>query len=591
MQHLYRTRSEENLDEVQSSNRVCETMSQVGPGMALSTVAELSAFVFAAILARQYAIRLFALYALVALAINIYIQSTALLALIMLDHRRVYTNRMDVLCCVHVHPGTIENSEEDETNESTELTEPAQCEKPSYFELYSRVLLLNGAVRRIVTGIFTLFFVISLCSLPSISIGLDPKTSLPRDSYVSEYLRGVEQHLQAGPPYFVVLSSENSLELHNLSRQNALCAAQTCDSDSLMNKFANYANCASNVSYLRTAPSSWIDGYIDWANEPDRCCRKLPLNDSVCPHEQESKCVKCNLNRTSDGRLIGYEFNHYLQHFLSDIPDQDKCTLGGHALFGNSIRFTERGEVNDCNFIGYHAPLKTSRDFIGALKRAWAISDEIENDLKRKYEPDSIRFYVHSVFYVFYEQYLTILRDSVINVVIPLSVVALISIVFTGFHWRASLAFLIAIVMILVEELAMIIWMGVELNAVSLVNLVMSIGIAVEFCAHITMHFVRSSCGPVVEDARHALINVGSSVLTGVALTKVTGIAILAFAKSELFSLYFFKMYASLIVASTLNALVMLPCMLASFGKEEKREGQEAELYVDSPDTSIEQQA
>ena len=57
----------------------------------------------------------------------------------------------------------------------------------------------------------------------------------------------------------------------------------------------------------------------------------------------------------------------------------------------------------------------------------------------------------------------------------------------------------------------MYIW-NIELNAVSLVNLVMSVGISLEFCAHICRDFVLSSQRSRLKRAEHALADMGSSV-------------------------------------------------------------------------------
>jgi hypothetical protein len=59
----------------------------------------------------------------------------------------------------------------------------------------------------------------------------------------------------------------------------------------------------------------------------------------------------------------------------------------------------------------------------------------------------------------------------------------------------------------------MYLW-NIELNAVSLVNLVMSVGISLEFCAHICRDFVLSSQRSRLKRAEHALADMGSSVRT-----------------------------------------------------------------------------
>jgi Niemann-Pick C1 protein len=56
----------------------------------------------------------------------------------------------------------------------------------------------------------------------------------------------------------------------------------------------------------------------------------------------------------------------------------------------------------------------------------------------------------------------------------------------------------------------MVVW-DIQLNAVSVVNLVMSVGIAVEFCVHITHAFTMST-GHRAARATKALLTMGASV-------------------------------------------------------------------------------
>jgi len=74
----------------------------------------------------------------------------------------------------------------------------------------------------------------------------------------------------------------------------------------------------------------------------------------------------------------------------------------------------------------------------------------------------------------------------------------------------------------------------IEMNAVLVVNLVTSLGFGVEFCNHIGMNFMKQT-GSKEERAKKAMINMGSSVVVGIASTKLLGILVLAFAPSTLF--------------------------------------------------------
>ena len=69
----------------------------------------------------------------------------------------------------------------------------------------------------------------------------------------------------------------------------------------------------------------------------------------------------------------------------------------------------------------------------------------------------------------------------------------------------------------------------------------MAVGISVEFSAHLTRAFAVNTGQDRIERARDVLTTMGSSVLSGITLTKFGGIVVLAFAKSQIFSIFYFR--------------------------------------------------
>lgn len=82
-----------------------------------------------------------------------------------------------------------------------------------------------------------------------------------------------------------------------------------------------------------------------------------------------------------------------------------------------------------------------------------------------------IVFFYYSVFYVFYEQYLTIWRETLISLGYSLSVIFAVTLILT-LSLFSAITVLLTVCMIIINIGGLMYWWHIELNAVSLVNLV-----------------------------------------------------------------------------------------------------------------------
>jgi len=117
-----------------------------------------------------------------------------------------------------------------------------------------------------------------------------------------------------------------------------------------------------------------------------------------------------------------------------------------------------------------------------------------------------------SVFYVFYEQYLTIVTNTIFNLVVSLAAIFVITVILLGFDIWTSVIVVCTIAMIIASMFYLMYFWSISLNALSLVNLVITVGISVEFCSHIARAFALSTKPSHVLRARDAIVNIGSSV-------------------------------------------------------------------------------
>ncbi|KAK9454431.1 sterol-sensing domain of SREBP cleavage-activation-domain-containing protein [Dipodascopsis uninucleata] len=538
--------------------RVARAVGKMGPSIMLSASCETISFALGAVVSMP-AVRNFAIYAAGAVLINSILQITMFVSALTLDQMRTENSRMDCFPFVQVRTRNV--------------AQPTEGFLTSFIRRSYAPLLLKKETKAVVIVVFSAICALSLALVPKIQLGLDQRYAIPEDSYLISYFDDLYAYFDSGPPVYFVTRELNITER---TAQKDLCGRfSTCEEFSLLNVLEQERK-RSEVSYIAEPAASWIDDFFHWLNPNlDECCRfKKGSKDEMCsPYAREWQCDVCFENRhppwniTMYGLPEGDEFMKFFSFWI-DSPS-DPCPLGGKAPYSNAVvPDYERTTFLASNFRTSHTPLRSQDDFIKAYASAKRIAATIT-------EKTGVDVFPYSVFYIFFAQYGTIFRLTLSLISAAEIMIFIISSILLG-SIRTGLVVAITVAMIIVNIMGVMAVWGISLNAVSLVNLVICVGIGVEFCSHIAKAFMvpnmdvldlsRSRMKGNDERVWSSLVSVGGSVFSGITLTKFIGVIVLAFTRSKIFKIYYFKMWLALVIIAASHGLIFLPVFLSYAG-------------------------
>ena len=538
-------------------DRIARALGRMGPSILLSATTETVAIALGAAVGMP-AVRNFAAYAAGAVFINAVLQVTMFVSVLALNQERVEAGRIDCFPCVKVR-GALDSG----TPNGYGGAPFSGAEEEGWLSRFIRKsyapALLGKKARVAIMTVFLGFFAVGIALLPNVQLGLDQRFAVPGDSYLIKYFDDLYDYFDAGAPVYFVTRELNATKR---KPQQELCGRfSTCNEFSLANILEGERK-RPETSYISDSTASWIDDYLWWLN---------PVTGEECCVDGRTPCFEDRdppWDATLKGMPKGEEFVHYLERWLEESPDED-CPLAGKAAYADAIVIdSETLTIPASHFRTAHTPLRSQEDFINAYASARRIANDIS-------DRNDIDVFPYSKFYIFFDQYASIVDLSTALVGAALAFILVIVSLLLG-SLATGLVVTVTVAMIVVDIVGTMSLAGVSLNAVSLVNIIICVGIGVEFCAHIARAFTIPSTSILEratgkfrgKEARAwaALVNVGGSVFSGITVTKLLGVSVLAFTRSKIFEIYYFRVWLALVLWAALHALVFLPVALSFFG-------------------------
>nr|DBA25146.1 TPA: hypothetical protein GDO54_012711 [Pyxicephalus adspersus] len=320
-------------------------------------------------------------------------------------------------------------------------------------------------------------------------------------------------------------------------------------------------NLATDSSYVRSFYDNedlYFDGYgprvmvsvsqevaywdVDVRNKIDKCIESFKLTPYVSEDLSESwlkaylgfaELLKLNVN--NENNFVGN-----LSRFFTLFPD-----------FKQDVDM-ETGAI------------KASRFFVQTMNVTSAIDEKnLLNQVRETAKSCEVPILVYHPAFIFFDQYAVIMKNTVQNVTVAAIVMLVISLLLIP-NLLCSVWVTFTIASIIAGVTGFMAYWNVNLDSISMINLVICIGFSVDFSAHISYAFVSNKKSTANERVIDALHSLGYPIVQG-GLSTILGVIVLSTSESYIFRT-FFKIIFLVIAFGILHGLVILPVLLALFG-------------------------
>ncbi|GLE02587.1 hypothetical protein PINS_up011428 [Pythium insidiosum] len=581
---------------------VSEAVGYIGPSIFMASFAESAAFVFGCI-SPMPAVLWFAAFSALAVAINWLFQMTILLCIMTLDKRRELSGNYDILCCVRStpylpDPVIMRESIAEDGSSLAEPVTPGQdngAEEQIHKNLFDKIvgaytdLLAKKVVKLVVLLVFLAWTLTSINSIENIHHGLPQAESMPSDSYLIDYFNTIDKYLATGPPVFFVVEGGYGrnppvFDLDDTKTQAKFCKSKGfCDEYSIpkiVDALANELD-GSVTHFAKGVTYSWMDDFWGFINPDSECCRVDKTDGSYLPIKSDNQSYtswrktnpSCLPVKTVAPPVPQQSFPSLFGMFATASAGA-MCSYGGGSIYRGQFSVDEKPipvvkadtqqvvlnstgygkQVSAFSYMVISTANPKQQDFIDAYAQARRAAEWIS-------QKTGIDVWAYSLTYVFFDQYLTVVRDTYTLVGLALVAIFVIHAIYFGSIFY-PLVVALACANVVIHVMGLMEPNDIMLNGLSMVNLIIAAGVSVEFCGHFVRMFAKAS-GTGDQRAKEALRKVLASVLFGITITKVVGLSMLTLADSRIFQKYYFRMYMMLVICGLLNGMVLLPVLLS----------------------------
>nr|XP_003222097.1 PREDICTED: patched domain-containing protein 3 [Anolis carolinensis] len=207
--------------------------------------------------------------------------------------------------------------------------------------------------------------------------------------------------------------------------------------------------------------------------------------------------------------------------------------------------------------------ISASRFFIQTINVRTTVDEKnLLIELRKTAGECKIPLMVYHPAFILFDQFLVIIINTIQNVVIATGAMLVVSLLLIPNPF-CSFWVTFAIVSVIVGVSGYMFYWGINLDSISMINLVICIGFSVDYSAHISYAFVSSEKIQMNEKAADALDRLGYPIVQSACSTLV-GVFVLSLANTHVFRICF-KIIFLVIVFGLAHGLLFIPVFLTFF--------------------------
>jgi predicted RND superfamily exporter protein len=518
-------RSEENNAAI--AKRSASALARAGASITVTSLTDLVAFAISSSSALP-ALSSFCGYAAICIFFLWFFAATFFSATMVLDERRQRDNRRECLVCVN-----RKGEAEDEVFEEGFISK--------YFRNYHAPAILSKPGKIITLIAFAGLLAFGIFGALNLTVEDSERNFLPQDSYIVDFVDSADQYF---PDQGVALAFvfEGSSDIYG-SRQLLAELETRLEGKSTSPPYIAepvseeaYRNVMSGLSqYLAINGTSQIGN--------------VALGEDGWP-TTESDFV---LTVASYASFIGPG-----SKYAQDVSfSEDRTQIEAFKVESEYVKLLKkrRGEQID-----------DAEKLIDAMDSTRDMVDEW-NDLPSAF-PYSDKF-------LSIEGFKIIRQELFLNVGLAIIAVGII-VFFTVASFVTAIVITLNVAFCIIEILGFMYAVGIVIDSVSVINIVLAVGLSVDYSAHVGHCFMVKGGTDKNKRALEALADIGAAVLSG-ATSTFLAVVVLLFSSSYVFATLS-KQFALTVVLGVLHGLVLLPVILSIVGPKPFSSAEDPEL-------------